>query len=211
VRGLPALRCFTAFSQNGERNGEEKEVFRNPTGRTGLRALAATVGVAGTLLALGSTAAQASTAHASPGQARTHLVRVTPAAPRQGASPATAPYPSNCSSHDATCTYNSGWQTYNDGGCQEQTIATWEVLVNTLDVTVNVESPYLFASCTAYATVYFGANSGPPYSVGPYYGFACAELDPSCSSNQSRTYQTLNAVPASQLSNVNSMWTSTAS
>jgi hypothetical protein len=189
---------------------EEKKLFRNQTGRAGFRALAATVAIAGTLLALGTAAAQASTVQTGAGQSKTELTRITLAAPRLGASPATAPYPSNCSSGDATCTYNSGWQTYNDGGCEEQTIATWWVLVNTLNVTVNVQSPYLFASCTAYATVSFGITSGPPYSSAHYYGFACAEWDPSCSSSQSWTYQTLNAFPKPESADVDSMWTSTS-
>ena len=188
-------------------------MFSQHKGRAGLRGLAAAAGITATLLlALGSTAAQAGTVHADarPARtrpARTHLVRLTMGKLGHDTSPATAPYPSNCSSHDATCTYSSGWQTYNDGGCEEDTTATWEVLVNTLVVSVSVESPYLFASCTTYATVYFGMNSGPPYSVGSYYGFACAELDPSCSSDQTRTYQTLNVVPTSQQLGINSMWT----
>jgi hypothetical protein len=47
---------------------EEKELFRNQKGRAGFRALAATVAIAGTLLALGTAAAQASTVQTGAGQ-----------------------------------------------------------------------------------------------------------------------------------------------
>jgi len=198
-------------------------MFSTRTSRGGLRGLAAAAGIAATLLlALGTTAAQASTVQAStvrqtavhqPATARTapprtHLVHIRMGKRGHDVRIAAAPYPSNCSDHDATCTYNSGWQTYNNGGCEEDTTATWDVLVNMLVVSVSVQSPYLFAGCTAYGTVYFGTNSGPTYSVGDYYAYACAVLDPTCSDNQTWSYQTLNAVPTSEQSNINSIWTS---
>lgn len=195
-------------------------MFRNLTGRTGWRVLAATVGV-GALMVVGSgVAAQASTGQArtTPANAtagKTILVHVRYVTPPHGALvtaiPRTPPYPSNCAYNDATCTYDSGWATYNNGGCLEQTIATWwGVPKNILNVTVNVQSPYLFAGCRAYATVYFGMNSGPPLKVGPFYSYACAEWDPSCSSNQSWTYQVQQAVPQPKLTNLNSIYTTTS-
>jgi hypothetical protein len=198
-------------------------VFKNHRRRA---VLAATAGVAATLLTLGGGAAaqastvqagtvqagtvQASRVQASTGQA-TSLVASAPEARLLGFKPDTEPYPSNCSGSDATCTYSSGWQTYNDGGCETDVTATWWVLVDTLNVTVSVESPYLFASCTSWSSVYFGMNSGPPLSVGDYYGFACSTTDLSCSSSQTWTYQTLNAVPKADYPLVNSMWTTTES
>jgi len=199
-------------------------MFSHHKGRAGLGSLAAAAGIAATLLlAFGSTTAQASTTHASTARAsavhhastahaiswpdRTHLVRLTMGKPGHTVSIANAPSPSNCSSHDATCTYSTGWQTYNDGGCEADVTATWNVLINVLNVAVGVQSPYLFAGCTAYGTVYFGLNGGTTYTAESYYGYACSVLDPSCSDNQTRTYQTLNAVPASVQPSVNSMWT----
>jgi hypothetical protein len=182
-------------------------VFKNRKGR----ALAATAGIAATLLILGGgAAAQASTAPASPAHA-TSLQASAPATLRLGLRPATEPYPSNCSGKDATCTYSSGWQSYNDGACETDVTATWWVLEDVLNVTVSVQSPYLFAGCGSWSTVYFGMNSGPPLAVGDYYGYACSETDPTCSSTQTWTYQTLNAVPTADYPLVNSIWTSTKS
>jgi hypothetical protein len=185
-------------------------LFRN---HTGWRVLAAALG-AGALIAAGG-AAQASTepavAHATHSNAKTILVHVHYVTERPTAVPATPPFPSNCAYNDATCTYDSGWATYNNGGCLEQTIATWwGVPKNILNVTVNIQSPYLFSGCRAYATVYFGMNSGPPLAVGPFYSYACAEWDPTCSANQSWTYQVQQPVPQSQLTNLNSIYSTTS-
>jgi hypothetical protein len=185
-------------------------LFRNLTWRAGLRLLAATVGV-GALVALGGgAAAQASTVPASGGHGHAVLVSVT-SAPRVAAGAkmitATLPYPSNCAYNDATCTYDTGWQTYNTGGCQARVTAEWwGVPKNILNVTVQVQSPYLFAGCRAYGNVYFGMSSGPPVNGGSYYSYACAVLDPTCSDNQTWTYQVQQALPSGQFSNLNSLY-----
>lgn len=136
------------------------------------------------------------------------LVHVT-SAPRTATKviTATPPYPSNCAYNDATCTYDTGMVTYNNGGCQARVVATWwGTPKNVLNVTVYVESPYWFAGCRAYGTVYFGMNSGPPLAVGPFYSYACGILDPSCSFSQSWTYQVNQAVPSGQFGNLNSIY-----
>ena len=186
-------------------------MFRNLTWRAGLRLLAATVGV-GALVAFGSgAAAQAGTVPASTGHGKTVLVSVTSAPPAVHGGKLVAkipPYPSNCAYNDATCTYDTGLVNYNNGGsCQAEVTATWwGTPKNILNVDVHVQSPYLFSGCRAYGTVYFGMNSGPPLSVGPFYSYACAVLDPTCSASQTWTYQVQQAVPQGQLSNINSIY-----
>jgi hypothetical protein len=187
--------------------------------------LAATVG-AGALIAAGGAAAQASTGPALTGHASTSyastshagkiiLVRVRYVVAPGNRAPLraltqTPPYPSNCAYNDYTCTYDSGWSTYNRGSCTQDTTATWwGVPKNILNVTLTVTSPYWFSGCRAYATVYFGMNSGPPLAVGPFFGYACAVLDPTCSSTQARSYQVQQAVPQAQLTNLNSIYTYT--
>jgi hypothetical protein len=185
-------------------------VFRNLTRGRGLRLLAATMGV-GALVALGGGAvAQASTVQASGGHGQPVLLHVTSeprTAARAKAIMATLPYPSNCAYNDATCTYDTGWTTYNNGGCEARVIATWwGTPKNILNVTVDVQSPYLFAGCRAYGNVYFGMNSGPPVSGGSFYSYACAVLDPTCSDNQSWSYEVNQAVPQAQFGNLNSIY-----
>jgi hypothetical protein len=167
--------CDAAPDRAGRRHtGQEKHM---PRKQPGLRAFVTIAGIAGTMLAGGSTASQASVAR-----------------------PETFPYPTPCYQTSTSCSYNSGWNTYGDGSCEAETIATWSGLpANVLDVTIETRSSYPFASCTSYTTVYFGM--APPLQVilGPYWGFACATLDPTCSSTQTYTYQTSNAVPAADL------------
>jgi hypothetical protein len=172
--------------------------------------LAATMGV-GALVALGGGAvAQASTVQASGGHGQPVLLHVT-SEPRTAAGAkavrADLPYPANCAYNDATCTYDTGWTTYNNGGCEARVIATWwGTPKNILNVTVDVESPYLFAGCRAYGNVYFGLNSGPPVSGGSFYSYACAVWDPTCSDNQSWSYQVNQAVPQADFHKLNSIY-----
>ncbi len=55
-----------------------------------------------------------------------------------------------------------------------------------MDVYVNVYSPYWFAGCTAWSTVYFNAGTGTDpgasttYSGGSFYAYACGLQDWSC-------------------------------
>jgi hypothetical protein len=77
---------------------------------------------------------------------------------------------------------------------------------NVLDVTIEMHSPNLFASCTSYTTVYFGMTPPLEATRGPYWGFACAVLDPTCSDTQTRTYQASNAVPASDLPGIDDLF-----
>jgi hypothetical protein len=185
-------------------------VFRNLTRGRGLRMLAATMGVAALVALGGGAVAQASTVQASGGHGQPVLLHVTSqarTAAKAKAIKATSPYPSNCAYNDATCTYDTGWTTYNNGGCEARVIATWWGMPkNILNVTVDVQSPYLFAGCRAYGNVYFGMNSGPPISGGSFYSYACAVLDPTCSDNQSWSYQVNQAVPQAQFGNLNSIY-----
>lgn len=161
---------------------------RKRTGRAALAALA--TGVVLTFGVLGAGAAQASTtASTAAGSAAAAAV--------QG--PTTY-----CNLSLGYCLYNSGWMTYGDGSCEVLTTAEWAPAnpvyapppnPNTLTVSVEVKSPYLFESCTAYSTVYLGLADGPPVSFGPFWGFACAELDPTCSDPNATGYTVTSGVP----------------
>jgi hypothetical protein len=187
-------------------------VLRNLTRRAGIRLLTATVGV-GALVAFGTGAAgaaQASTGPAGAAHGKPVLVSVTstPRAVHAGTlATTTPPYPSNCAYNEATCTYDTGLTGYNNGDCQAEVVATWwGTPKNILNVEVRAKSPYPFAGCRAYGTVYFGMNSGAPLSVGPFYSYACGAWDPTCSADRTWTYQVQQAVPQDQLSNINSIY-----
>jgi hypothetical protein len=86
---------------------------------------------------------------------------------------------------DQQCIYDSGWMTYGDGGCQADITVGYLPMYNTMTVTVGVHSPYLFAGCTAVATVHFstfyaaeGQYTG--WSNGGFWGYACSETDFTC-------------------------------
>ncbi len=165
--------------------------------RPGLRALAAIAGIAGIAAAVlvgGSGASQASTV---PGP-------VPHGAP--GATPATFPYPTPCTENSVSCTYDSGWYAYS-GNCEVDTIATWTSSSNVLDITVKMDDPNWFSSCTSYTTVYFELTPvQDEVEAGPYWGFACAALDPTCSNTQTWTYQASNVIPAADLAGLQNLY-----
>jgi hypothetical protein len=136
----------------------------------------AALGAATVALALGfglfsADGAQASTASAD----RAQVTGVTAqAAAASGQGPTQTCYSANY------CTYSSGWFTYGDGGCEVSIGLLFERSVNLMRVTISVDSPYLFAGCTAYGFVHFGANDGTTYSNGWFWGYACSETDFTC-------------------------------
>jgi hypothetical protein len=150
------------------------------------------MGVVLTFGALGTGTAQASTTAAGTAAAAAGL---TAAAGVQGP---TTP----CNPGRYGCDYDSGWITYGDGTCEVLTAVGWAPAVpgyspNELFVDVEVKSLYLFQSCTAYSTVYLSLADGPPVSFGPFWGFACAELDPTCSDPNTTSYTVTSGVPGS--------------
>ena len=168
---------------------------RKATGWAGLAALA--VGVVLTLGVLGAGAARASTTAAGTAAAAAGL---TAAAGVQG--PTTS-----CNPDRYGCNYDSGWMTYGDGTCEVLTTVGWAPAIpgyspNELFVYVEVKSLYLFQSCTAYSTVYLGMADGPPVSFGPFWGFACAELDPTCSDPNTTGYTVTSGVPGSGVTSI---------
>jgi hypothetical protein len=119
---------------------------------------------------LGAGAAQASTAQASTTTAGSAQVT---AANADTAAAATC-------DGSGYCSYDSGWVTYGDGGCEVDTTVGLRQGENIMLVIVTVKSPYLFVSCTAVSTVHFGLNNGATYSSAGFWGFACSETDLSC-------------------------------
>lgn len=159
-------------------------MVRKRTGRAALGAVAATLAIAGSMLA--ASGAQASTSATAEAAAN---------GPTQ-----------SCSGTASYCYYDSGWMTYGDGACKVDTQLYWWPPQNFMDVWVNVQSPNLFASCTAYSTVHFGLTSGSSASSGSFWGFACAVLDPTCSDSQQTGYGDVSSgVPAGSVSSVDSI------
>jgi hypothetical protein len=79
------------------------------------------------------------------------------------------------------CDYNSGWITYEGNQCEADTVVDFNTFANTMTVSVEVYSPYLFASCTAVSTVNFQLYDYPlTFSSAGFWGFACAKWDSTC-------------------------------
>jgi hypothetical protein len=163
---------------------------RMRTGRVALGAVTAALALAIGVFAGGTAQASTTAAGGTPAVA---------AASVQGPSV-------TCNDQEYTCQYNSGWLTYGRGACQVETIVSYPTIavspteqfsdVHHVSVQVGVYSPYWFASCTAYSTVWLGERSGPPLSAGPFWGFACAVLDPTCPAVQWNNYSVAVTVPA---------------
>jgi hypothetical protein len=109
------------------------------------------------------------------------------------ASTAAAQGPTTSCNGSSVCSYDSGWMTYGDGGCEVDTTVGYLTGYDQITVGVQVKSPYWFASCTAYSTVHLGLLGAPAVSVGPFWGFACAVLDPTCSDPQTTWYARVSA------------------
>jgi len=160
--------------------------------RTRWRVLAVALG-AGTLLAAGAGAAHASTGSAAGQTTAVHAAQ-------------TVTYPS-CTSSDTECQYDSGSVPYGDGSnCLQDTEATYFPQSNILDLTVNLQDENWFSGCPVYVTVYFGMTSGPPVSVGPYFVYACAVFDPTCSDNVTWSTVVTDPLTASQLKTLEDIW-----
>jgi hypothetical protein len=136
---------------------------RKRTGRAALGVL--TTGLALVLGVLGSGAAQASTTAAD----GAHVTAAT----------ADAAAAATCDG-SGYCSYDTGWVSYGDGGCEVDTTVGLRQGENVMLVIVTVKSPYLFAGCTAVSTVHFGLTNGATYSSGGFWGYACSETDLSC-------------------------------
>jgi hypothetical protein len=118
----------------------------------------------------------------------------------------------SCDPSEGPCEYNSGWVTYGDGGCELSTTVYFDPVTNSMDVWVWIQSPYLFASCTGYSTVYFGMASGPPDHSASFRAFACSTSDPTCPSFDYSYYgDQLTGIPTGSDYGVDSIWVSDAS
>jgi hypothetical protein len=139
-------------------------------------ALALTFGVFAGGAAQASTTVAASGSHLTAAHATLLSVRTTAAGSSQ---------PGACY-FDQECVYDSGWMTYGDGGCEADITVGFEPWENIMNVSVEVQSPYLFAGCTAVAAVHFStfyAAEGqydPGWSNGDFWGYACSETDFTC-------------------------------
>jgi hypothetical protein len=165
-----------------------------------LRALAGVVAVTAALMTAGTLAAQASTGQVS-------TVKIT--AVTRHAAPSAVPQAvarTGCALTDSQCSYDSGWQSYNNGGCTERTTFTWWRSDDIMDISVEVYSPYLFAGCRAYVTAYLETTAGQVVSSGPYYAYACAMWDPTCSNDRTWSYQVFNVVPSQYTATIDSLW-----
>ena len=66
------------------------------------------------------------------------------------ASTAAAQGPTTSCNGSSVCSYDSGWMTYGDGGCEVDTTVGYLTGYDQITVGVQVKSPRIFASCTAY-------------------------------------------------------------
>jgi hypothetical protein len=164
-------------------------------------------------LACGIFAAGAGPAHASTITTTSYVLQVPhDMMPRAGLRPDAGTGPSGlCVAGTSDCSYDSGWISYGDGGCQVDTTVGFRMDLNQLLVIVEVQSPYLFAGCTAVSTVHFQTFSGLDYSSAGFWGYACSETDFTCKSPHADPgtwgyYPEPSGVPAAQSENITGMW-----
>jgi hypothetical protein len=84
------------------------------------------------------------------------------------------------------CTLTTGLMYYGEGSCEANITVHFYPATNRMTISVGMYSPYLFAGCTAWATVTFTDDApygdrAPTYTSGSYYGYSCALLDFTCS------------------------------
>jgi hypothetical protein len=184
--------------------------------RAGAGLAAAALAVTGGLLAAGTPGAASSslaTGHAAHALAeRVHVVHVRTAPHRPG--PATAGTgrimlansTENCPVGQNYCSYDSGWVTYS-GGCQADTTVDFWRDSNTVNVEVDVYSPYLFAGCRVYSQLYLGSTLGYAFAGNSFYGYGCSQTDFTCSDPKAEYYNNQpTGVPAAFLPYVESLW-----
>jgi hypothetical protein len=116
-----------------------------------------------------------------------------------------------CVQDNVLCAYDSGMNTYGDGGCEVETWVAYRLDYNQMLVTVEVVSPYWFVSCTAVSTVHFQTFSGQDFTSAGFWGFACAKLDTSCTAPHADPGTwgygpTASGVPVTQAENISFIW-----
>jgi hypothetical protein len=110
-----------------------------------------------------------------------------------------------CALTDSSCSYNSGWQPVINN-CQAQVTYTWWRTDDVMDISVEVQNSNAFVGCRAYGTPYLQTTSGADIVGGKYYSYSCATWDPTCSSDQTWTYQVSNVVPSQDVASIDQLW-----
>ena len=179
-------------------------MLKNRTARATMRALALALTVM-TGVAAAAASAQAST---TPTAAHSATVAVH-------TQQANAIRPLNASADCPTannyCHYDSGWDSNYNGGCEVHSTVDWWRSSKTMNVQVEVYSPYLFAGCRAHVTVHFGSTIGYDFAANTFYGVACSQTDPTCGYDRTISYYNVaSTVPAALVSYLQSIWTTDA-
>jgi hypothetical protein len=117
----------------------------------------------------------------------------------------------DCPTANNYCHYDSGWDSNYYGACRVHSTVDWWRSSNTMNVQVEVYSPYLFAGCVANVTVHFGSTIGYDFTANTFYGVACSQTDPTCGDDRTISYYNVaSTVPAVFEPFLQSIWTADA-
>lgn len=110
-----------------------------------------------------------------------------------------------CATTESQCSYSSGWWTVSNN-CQAQVTYTLYRSDDVMDIAVEVKNSNAFVACHAYGTPLLETTGGKDDTGSKSYGFACGTWDPTCSHDQTRSYEVSNAVPSSDVASIDQVW-----